>query len=103
MVIHSKLALHVSSIFVSAAAGLLAIVLDESVGFSLGVIFVLFSGMWWLGRKLQSLEDRLERAQEWREEVKNKLESSDIERKEILRILSRLPCNNPTICGIPKH
>lgn len=90
------------SIAVSVLAGLMAIVIDESVGFSLGVIFVLFSGIWWLGRKLQNLEDRLERAQEWREEVRNKLAHSDEERKEILRIITQLPCQNPAMCHITK-
>lgn len=98
MILHSKPMLHMISWCISISAGLAAVVMDESTGFSLGVIFVVFSGIWWLGRKLQSLEDRLERAQEWRVEVKEQLEDQSLERKEILRFLRGLPCNQPHVC-----
>jgi len=81
-VIHLKpqIVPHVISFAISATAGILAIIVDESIGFSLGVIFVFFGGVWWLGRKLQSLEDRLDQAQEWRLEVKEHLDRNDKER-----------------------
>lgn len=88
MLMHSKAFLHLVSWGVSLGAGLTAVILDESTGFSLGVIFVVFSGIWWLGRKLQNIEDRLATAQEWREEVKRKLGESEVDRKEIRSILN---------------
>lgn len=88
MLIPPKATLHLISWGVSLAAGLTAVVLDESTGFSLGVIFVVFSGIWWLGRKLQNIEDRLATAQEWREEVKRKLGESETDRREIRSILN---------------
>lgn len=90
MFMHSKAMLHVISWGISLGAGLTAVIMDESTGFSLGVIFVVFSGIWWLGRKLQNIEDRLESAQEWREEVKRKLGESETDRKEIRSILNTL-------------
>lgn len=84
-----KPVIYILSLGLSMSAGLMAIVVDESVGFSLGVIFVVFSGVWWLGRKLQSLEDRLERAQEWRLEVKEHLKRNDVERKALYDYVKR--------------
>lgn len=90
MLIPPKATLHLISWGVSLSAGLTAVVMDESTGFSLGVIFVVFSGIWWLGRELQNIKDRLETAQEWREEVKRKLNESETDRKEIRLILNRV-------------
>jgi hypothetical protein len=94
--LHAKSVSHVISVIISFAAGLAAIAIDESTGFSLGVIFVLFGGIWWLGRKLQALEDKMERAQEWREEVKHELDKTDREMRSVLDLIRRLPCNTCT-------
>lgn len=90
MLMHSKALLHAISWGISLSAGLTAVVLDESTGFSLGVIFVVFSGIWWLGRKLQNIEDRLATAQEWREEVRRRLENVESDREEMRTMLNKL-------------
>ena len=56
-----------------------ALVLDEKTGVSIGTILAVFGGVWWLGRKLQALEDV---------------------HAEIKRRLDRLPCG---MCATQKH
>lgn len=81
------------SIAISLSAGVASLIINESTGFSLGIIFTAFCGLWWLGRKLQNLEDRMETAQQWREEVKHALKKADEERAEVMATLRNLPCN----------
>jgi hypothetical protein len=88
--------MYLLSLCVSVSAGLMAIVVDESVGFSLGVIFVVFSGVWWLGRKLQNLEDGLQRAQEWRMEVKEHLDRNDEERRKLYEFVKKTKVQSDT-------
>lgn len=58
-----------------------AVVLDETSLVPLGTIFVVGGGIWWLGRKLQSLEDS---------------------QRDISRRLDGLPCNKKDCPVAPK-
>ncbi len=82
----------IAGFVLSTASGICAIVINETTGFSLGVIFAVFSGVWWLGRKLQNLEDRMNTAQEWRVETSKRMDDADEERRSILKTLASLPC-----------
>ncbi len=74
-----------AAMIISLGSAMYAIVLNEETGFSLGVIFAVFGGVWWLGRKLQNLEDRMDASQEW-------MKKADEERLAILNRISSLPC-----------
>lgn len=68
------------------AVAFVAIVIDDRTGVSIGSVGMILGCIWWLGRKLQRLEDGLKDAIAWR--------------KHIGKIVEGLPCK---MCPGAKH
>lgn len=67
-----------------------AITIDQATLIPVGTVITIGGGIWYLGRKLQQIDDRLENGDKRFERIEAKLES--------------LPCNSD--CGLslrPKH
>ena len=63
--------------------------IDQNTLIPVGTVLTVGGGIWWLGRKLQHIDDRMDTGDE---------RFSRIERK-----LENLPCNGECPVGKPKH
>jgi hypothetical protein len=58
----------------ATALYLAAVLIDENVLVPVGTILVIGGGIWWLGRKLQSLEDGLNHLQKTQDDLKRRVD-----------------------------
>lgn len=75
-----------------------AITLDEHMLVPLGTVLTVSGGVWYLGRKLQALDDRLDNGDERFKRMEESMKSRDETLSRMEHSIARLPCFDHIEC-----